>query len=80
MTVALVGSSGAGKSTVAKLAARFYDPQKGRILIDDYDLRDVSLESLREQMGIVSQETLLLYGTVRDNIAYGKLDAYRSGD
>jgi subfamily B ATP-binding cassette protein MsbA len=75
MTVALVGSSGAGKSTVAKLAARFYDPQKGRILIDDYDLRDVSLESLREQMGIVSQETLLLYGTVRDNIAYGKLDA-----
>jgi ABC-type multidrug transport system fused ATPase/permease subunit len=75
MTVALVGSSGAGKSTVAKLAARFYDPQKGRILIDDYDLRDISLESLREQMGIVSQETLLLYGTIRDNIAYGKLDA-----
>ncbi|MBD2043370.1 ABC transporter ATP-binding protein [Microcoleus sp. FACHB-672] len=75
MTVALVGSSGAGKSTVAKLAARFYDPQKGRILIDDYDLLDVSLESLREQIGIVSQETLLLYGTVRDNIAYGKLDA-----
>lgn len=74
-TVALVGSSGAGKSTVAKLAARFYDPQKGRILIDEYDLRDVSLESLREQMGIVSQETLLLYGTIRDNIAYGKLDA-----
>lgn len=75
MTIALVGSSGAGKSTVAKLAARFYDPQKGRILIDEYDLRDVSQESLREQMGIVSQETLLLYGTVRDNIAYGKLDA-----
>lgn len=75
MTVALVGSSGAGKSTVAKLAARFYDPQKGRIWIDEYDLRDVSLESLREHMGIVSQETLLLYGTIRDNIAYGKLDA-----
>jgi subfamily B ATP-binding cassette protein MsbA len=75
MTVALVGSSGAGKSTVAKLAARFYDPQKGRILIDEYNLPDVSLESLREQMGIVSQETLLLYGTIRDNIAYGKLDA-----
>ena len=75
MTVALVGSSGAGKSTVTKLAARFYDPQKGRILIDEYDLRNVTLESLREQMGIVSQETLLLYGTVRDNIAYGKLDA-----
>ncbi len=75
MTLALVGSSGAGKSTIAKLAARFYDPQKGRILIDEYDLRDVSLESLREQMGIVSQDTLLLYGTVRDNIAYGKLSA-----
>ncbi len=75
MTVALVGSSGAGKSTVAKLAARFYDPTKGRILIDDYDMRDVTLESLREHVGIVSQETLLLYGTVCDNIAYGKLDA-----
>jgi subfamily B ATP-binding cassette protein MsbA len=75
MTVALVGSSGAGKSTVAKLAARFYDPQKGRILIDECDLRDITQESLREHIGIVSQETLLLYGTVRDNIAYGKLDA-----
>jgi subfamily B ATP-binding cassette protein MsbA len=75
MTVALVGSSGAGKSTVIKLAARFYDPQKGQILLDEHDLRDVSLESLREQIGIVSQETFLLYGTVRDNIAYGKLEA-----
>jgi len=75
MTVALVGSSGAGKSTVAKLAARFYDPQKGEILIDDRNLRDISLESLRSHLGIVSQETLLLYGTVRDNIAYGKIDA-----
>nr|WP_255512225.1 ABC transporter ATP-binding protein [Planktothrix sp. FACHB-1355] len=74
-TVALVGSSGAGKSTVAKLAARFYDPTKGRILLDEYDLRDLTVESLREQIGIVSQETFLLYGTVRDNIAYGKLDA-----
>jgi subfamily B ATP-binding cassette protein MsbA len=72
MTVALVGSSGAGKSTLANLAARFYDPQEGRILIDDYDLRDVSLQSLRSQMGIVSQETLLLHGTVKENIAYGK--------
>lgn len=75
LTVALVGSSGAGKSTVTKLAARFYDPQKGSVFIDECDLRDVSLESLRSHMGIVSQETLLLYGTVRDNIAYGKLDA-----
>lgn len=75
MKVALVGSSGAGKSTIAKLAARFYDPQQGRVLIDDRDLRDLTLKSLREHIGIVSQETLLLYGTVRDNIAYGKLDA-----
>jgi subfamily B ATP-binding cassette protein MsbA len=75
MTVALVGSSGSGKSTIAKLAARFYDPQKGRILIDDHNLRDISLESLRSHLGIVSQETLLLYGTIRDNIVYGKLDA-----
>ena len=75
MTVALVGSSGAGKSTVAKLAMRFYDPQKGRVLLDEYDLRDVTLDSLRDHVGIVSQETLLLYGTIRDNIAYGKLDA-----
>lgn len=75
MTVALVGSSGAGKSTVAKLAMRFYDPQKGRIFLDEYDLRDVTLDSLRDSVGIVSQETLLLYGTIRDNIAYGKLNA-----
>ncbi|WP_414754151.1 ABC transporter ATP-binding protein [Anabaena sp. CCY 9910] len=72
MTVALVGSSGAGKSTIANLAARFYDPQQGRIIIDGIDIRDVTLQSLRSQMGIVSQETLLLHGTVRDNIAYGK--------
>ncbi|NEQ77659.1 MAG: ABC transporter ATP-binding protein [Okeania sp. SIO2C9] len=75
MSVALVGSSGAGKSTIAKIAARFYDPKKGRILIDGQDLRDVSLNSLRSHIGIVPQETLLLYGTVRDNIVYGKLDA-----
>ena len=74
MSVALVGSSGAGKSTIAKIAARFYDPQKGRILIDGHDLKDVSLSSLRSHIGIVPQETLLFYGTVRDNIAYGKLD------
>ncbi|NET44898.1 ABC transporter ATP-binding protein [Okeania sp. SIO2B3] len=74
-SVALVGSSGAGKSTIAKIAARFYDPKKGRILIDEHDLRDVSLNSLRSHIGIVPQETLLLYGTVRDNIVYGKLDA-----
>ncbi len=75
MSVALVGSSGAGKSTIAKLAARFYDPKNGGILLDGKDLRDVSLSSLRSHIGIVPQETLLLYGTVRDNIIYGKLDA-----
>jgi subfamily B ATP-binding cassette protein MsbA len=75
MTVALVGSSGSGKSTIAKLAARFYDPKQGRILMDEYDLRDISLGSLRSHLGVVSQETLLLYGTIRDNIVYGKLDA-----
>ncbi|NEO95453.1 MAG: ABC transporter ATP-binding protein, partial [Moorea sp. SIO3G5] len=75
MSVALVGSSGAGKSTVAKIAARFYDPQKGRVLLDGHDLQDITLSSLRSHIGIVPQETLLLYGTVRENIAYGKLDA-----
>jgi ABC-type multidrug transport system fused ATPase/permease subunit len=75
MTVALVGSSGAGKTTIANLAARFYDPQKGRILVDGHDLRDVQAASLRQQMGIVSQETLLLHSTVRENIAYAKPDA-----
>lgn len=73
--VALVGPSGAGKSTIANLAMRFYDPQAGCIQIDGQDLRDVTLRSLRSQIGIVSQETLLLYGTVRENIAYGKPNA-----
>jgi subfamily B ATP-binding cassette protein MsbA len=75
MTVALVGPSGAGKSTIANLAFRFYDPQAGIIRIDGHDLRDVKVRSLRNQISIVSQETLLLYGSVRDNILYGKPDA-----
>ncbi len=78
MTVALVGPSGAGKSTIANLAIRFYDPQAGCIRLDGQDLRDVTFQSLRSQIGIVSQETLLLYGTVRDNITYGKPDADES--
>jgi subfamily B ATP-binding cassette protein MsbA len=77
-TVALVGPSGAGKSTIANLAVRFYDPQAGCIRLDGHDLRDVTFHSLRSQIGIVSQETLLLYGTVRDNITYGKPDADES--
>ena len=76
-TVALVGSTGAGKSTFAKLVARFYDPTEGRILIDGTDLRDVALASLRSQMGIVPQEGFLFSGTVADNIAFGRPDATR---
>jgi ABC-type multidrug transport system fused ATPase/permease subunit len=74
-TLALVGASGAGKSTIANLAARFYDPTTGSITIDNLDLRDLHLDSFRQQIGIVSQETLLLHGSVRENIAYGKPDA-----
>ncbi len=74
-TVALVGSTGAGKSTFAKLAARFYDPTDGRILVDGHDLRDVEARSLRAQMGIVPQEAFLFSGTIRDNLAFGRQDA-----
>jgi ABC-type multidrug transport system fused ATPase/permease subunit len=71
-TVALVGHTGAGKSTIAKLLARFYDPQAGRITVDGHDLRDVTQESLRRQLGIVPQEGFLFAGTVRENIAFGR--------
>jgi ATP-binding cassette subfamily B protein len=74
-TVALVGHTGAGKSTIAKLLARFYDPRDGRITIDGHDLRDVTQESLRRQLGIVPQEGFLFAGTVRENIAFGRPDA-----
>jgi ABC-type multidrug transport system fused ATPase/permease subunit len=74
-TVALVGHTGAGKSTIAKLLARFYDPLEGRITIDGIDLRDVTQESLRRQLGVVPQEGFLFAGTVRDNIAFGSPDA-----
>lgn len=73
--VALVGSSGAGKSTIMNLILRFYDPQSGAITIDGTDVRDVTMSSLREQMAIVSQEITLFGDTIRANIAYGKLDA-----
>ena len=76
-TVALVGHTGAGKSTIAKLLARFYDPRSGRITIDGHDLRDVTQESLRGQLGIVPQEGFLFAGTVHDNIAFGRPDATR---
>ncbi|OLE01382.1 MAG: ABC transporter [Actinobacteria bacterium 13_1_20CM_4_69_9] len=74
-TVALVGHTGAGKSTIAKLLARFYDPTGGRITIDDHDLRDVTQASLRRQLGIVPQEGFLFAGTVTENIAFGRPDA-----
>ena len=74
-TVALVGATGAGKSTFAKLVARFYDPTEGRILVDGHDLRDVRARSLRSQMGIVPQEAFLFSGTIRDNLAFGRADA-----
>jgi subfamily B ATP-binding cassette protein MsbA len=72
--VALVGPSGAGKSTLVNLVPRFFDVSKGRILIDGHDLREVSLRSLREQIGKVTQETILFNDTVRNNIAYGQPD------
>ncbi len=70
-TVALVGETGAGKSTFAKLVARFYDPQHGRVLVDGHDLRGLSSKALRSQFGIVPQEGFLFSGTVRENIAFG---------
>jgi ABC-type multidrug transport system fused ATPase/permease subunit len=74
-TIALVGATGAGKSTMAKLVARFYDPTRGRVLVDGHDLREVSSHSLRSQMGIVPQEAFLFSGTVGENIAFGLPDA-----
>jgi ATP-binding cassette subfamily B protein len=74
-TVALVGATGAGKSTFAKLVSRFYDPTEGAVLIDGHDLRTVTANSLRSQMGIVPQEGFLFSGTVRENIVFGRPDA-----
>jgi ABC-type multidrug transport system fused ATPase/permease subunit len=74
-TLALVGATGAGKSTFAKLVARFYDPQRGRVLVDGHDLRGVRQEALRRQLGIVPQEGFLFSGSVRENIAFGRPEA-----
>ncbi len=76
--LALVGPSGAGKSTILNLLPRFYDPTTGNIQIDGHDLRDVTQLSLRQQIGIVPQETILFGGTIRENILYGRLDASES--
>jgi ATP-binding cassette subfamily B protein len=74
-TIALVGPTGAGKSTLAKLIARFYDPDEGAVLIDGHDLRDVTQESLRAQLGIVPQEGYLFSGTVAENLRFAKPEA-----
>ncbi|MFH0748485.1 MAG: ABC transporter ATP-binding protein [Candidatus Bathyarchaeota archaeon] len=74
-TVAIVGPTGAGKTTLINLVYRFYDPQKGKVTIDGYDLREVELKSLRNQLAIVLQDPFLFSGTIKDNMKYGKLDA-----
>jgi ATP-binding cassette subfamily B protein len=74
-TVALLGATGSGKTSIINLLPRFYDPSQGRITIDDHDLRDVTLDSLRSQIGIVLQETTLFSGTIRENIAFGRPEA-----
>ena len=74
-SIALVGHTGSGKSTIINLLCRFYDPVEGRIVIDGHDIRDVKLQSLRSQIGIVLQDTFIFSGTIRDNIRYGRLDA-----
>ncbi len=74
-TIALVGPTGAGKSSVINLLSRFYDVQDGQILVDGMDIRDIALESLRSKLGVVLQDTVIFSGTIRDNIRYGRLDA-----
>ena len=74
-TIALVGPSGAGKTTISALIPRFYDVDRGSIMIDGVDIRDFTKESLRQQIGTVQQDVFLFTGTLRENIAYGKLDA-----
>lgn len=74
-TIALVGPTGAGKSTIVNLISRFYDVQQGSVLIDGKDVKNVSIESLRRQMGIMTQDNFLFSGTIKDNIRYGRLDA-----
>ena len=74
-TLAVVGPTGAGKSTIAKLITRFYDPDTGRVLVDGYDIRHVTLRSLRRQLGVVPQEPFLFAGTIRDNVAFARPEA-----
>jgi len=74
-TIALVGPTGAGKSTVVNLISRFYDATEGRVMIDGYDVRDVQLQSMRKQMSVMMQDSFIFSGTIMDNIRYGRLDA-----
>jgi ATP-binding cassette subfamily B protein len=74
-TIALVGHTGSGKSTIANLISRFYDPTKGAVRIDGYDLRDTELASLRERISVVLQDTFIFSGTIMDNIRFGRPDA-----
>ncbi|MFV2038680.1 MAG: ABC transporter ATP-binding protein [Acidimicrobiales bacterium] len=74
-SLAIVGPTGAGKSTIAKLITRFYDPQSGAVLIDDHDLRTVTINSLRRQLGVVPQEPFLFAGSVRDNVGFARPEA-----
>jgi len=74
-TIAILGQTGSGKSSIINLIPRFYDVTEGRVLVDGIDVRDVTLESLRSQIGLVLQETTLFSGTIRENIAYGRIDA-----
>ena len=74
-TIALVGPTGAGKTTIVNLISRFYDVKQGSIYIDDYEIRDVTMKSLRRQMGVMTQDNFLFTGTIRENICYGKPDA-----
>jgi ATP-binding cassette subfamily B protein len=74
-TIALVGPTGAGKTTIVNLISRFYDIQKGDIYVDNFNLKHISIESLRKQMGVMTQDNFLFSGTIKDNIRYGRLDA-----
>src|SRR5699024_3009015 len=74
-TIALVGPTGAGKSTITNLIPRFYDVQEGKVMVDGIDVRDVTLSSLRTEVGVMLQDTFIFSGTIMDNIRYGKLDA-----
>ena len=74
-TVALVGHTGSGKTTIANLISRFYDPTSGRVLVDGHDLREVSIGSLRKYISVVLQDTFIFSGTIYDNILFGRPDA-----